>query len=239
MLFRSLPHASAHARDVLARPRLSVVPITIGDARRFVEAHHSHHHAPLGGLFAAAVAAGDRVVCVAVVSRPVARKLGGRGIAEVTRSASDGTPHAASMCIAAATRAALALGYRRVISYTLAGEAGTSYRAAGWHITGSTHNADGWGTREGRVTVQSGAKFRWETGPDAMPLDVEATAECARLVGVAEVPARPETLPLLRGATAAGWAALVVGEAAVRAVGGEPAGRGEIERRAAGRRKRT
>ena len=112
-------------------PRLAVVPVTIGEARRFVEREHSHHHAPLGGLFAVAVAAGDRVVCVGVVSRPVARKLGGRGIAELTRTASDGTPHAASMCIAAATRAALALGYRRIISYTLAGEAGTSYRAAG------------------------------------------------------------------------------------------------------------
>ena len=181
------------------RAPLAVVPITIGEARRFVEAEHSHHHAPLSGLFAVAVAAGDRVVCVGVVSRPVARKLGGRGIAELTRTASDGTPHAASMCIAAATRAALALGYRRVISYTLAGEAGTSYRAAGWRITGSTHNANGWATREGRVTVQSGAKFRWETGPDALPLDAEAAAECARMVGVVDVPARPETLPLLRG----------------------------------------
>lgn len=188
--------ASTHP---LARPRLAVTPITIGEARRFVEREHSHHHAPLGGLFACAVAEGDRVVCVAVVSRPVARKLGGRGIAEITRAASDGTPHAASMCLAAATRAAIALGYRRIVSYTLAGEAGTSYRAAGWRITGTTHNANGWATREGRTTIQSGAKFRWETGPDALPVDDEATAECARLVGVATVPPRTETLPLLRG----------------------------------------
>jgi hypothetical protein len=178
---------------------LRVVPITITEARLYVEVHHSHHHAPLGGLFAAAVAQGDRLVCVAVVSRPVARKLGGRAIAEVTRTASDGTPHAASMCIAAATRAALALGYRRVISYTLAGEAGTSYRAAGWRITASTHNEAGWASRAGRTTIQCGEKFRWETGPDAAPLDEEATAECARMVGLVAVLARPETLPLLRG----------------------------------------
>jgi len=178
---------------------LRVVPITITEARRHVEAHHSHHHAPLGGLFAAAVAQGDRMVCVAVVSRPVARKLGGRAIAEVTRLASDGTRHAASMCLAAATRAALALGYRRVISYTLAGESGTSYRAAGWHITGRTHNPDGWATREGRVTVQNGLKFRWETGPDALSVDVSAAAECGALAGSVGFAARPETLPLLRG----------------------------------------
>ncbi len=187
---------SAHP---LARPRLAVVPVTIGEARRFVEAQHSHHHAPLGGLFAVAVAEGDRVVCVGVVSRPVARKLGGRGIAELTRSASDRTPHAASMCIAAATRAALALGYRRIISYTLAGEAGTSYRAAGWRITGRTHNEHGWHTREGRTTIQGGAKFRWETGPDALALDTDAAAECAALAGTVELSPRPETLPLLRG----------------------------------------
>ena len=178
---------------------LRVVPITISEARAYVEAHHSHHHAPLGGLFACAVAEGERVVCVAVVSRPVARKLGGRSIAEVTRSASDGTRHAASMCLAAATRAAIALGYRRVVSYTLAGEAGTSYRAAGWHITGTTLPSTGWGSREGRTMMQVGKKYRWESGPDALSVDVDATAECARLVGQVAVDARPETLPLLRG----------------------------------------
>jgi hypothetical protein len=51
---------------------------------------------------------------------------------ELTRVCTDRTPHAASMLIAAAARAAFAMGAKRVISYVLATEAGTSYLAAGW-----------------------------------------------------------------------------------------------------------
>lgn len=179
---------------------LRVVPITIGDARVFVQRHHSHHNAPVGGLLACAVAKDDRVCCVAVLSRPVARMLDARGdTAEVTRLASDGTRHAASMCLAAVTRAALALGWRRLVSYTLLGEAGATYLAAGWRITGLVAASDGWNSREGRTITQSGGKVRWETGPDALPADGAAALVCAFAVGHVVVPSRPETLPLLAG----------------------------------------
>lgn len=184
-------------------PRLAVVPVTIGEARRFVEREHSHHHAPLGGLFACGVAADGRLCCVAIVSRPVARKLDAQGAtAEVTRLASDGTRHAASMCLAAATRGALALGWRRIVSYTIMGETGATYLAAGWRITGLViprEEGHGWSSRSGRTVIQSTAKVRWETGPDALSADASAALECAQSVGVVDVPARPETLPLLRG----------------------------------------
>lgn len=140
---------------------LRVVPVTITDARKHIERHHSHHHAPVGGLLACAVAEGDRVCCVAVLSRPVARMLDARGdVAEVTRVASDGTKHAASMCLAAVTRAALALGWRRLVSYTLLGEAGTSYRAAGWRCTGIVEASQGWHSRGGRTIAQGGGAKR-------------------------------------------------------------------------------
>lgn len=179
--------------------KLRVVPITLGEARAFVQRHHSHHHAPVGGLLAAAVAEGDRLCCVAVLSRPVARMLAARGdVAEVTRVASDGTRHAASMCIAALTRAALALGWRRVVSYTLLGEAGVSYRAAGWRITSVVAPSDRWHSRAGRSVVQPGGKVRWETGPDALPLDLAAQHACESAVGRVVIPSRQETLPMLR-----------------------------------------
>lgn len=176
---------------------LRVVPITITDARKHIERHHSHHHAPVGGLLACAVAEGDRVCCVAVLSRPVARMLDARGdVAEVTRVASDGTKHVASMCLAAVTRAALALGWRRLVSYTLLGETGTSYRAAGWRCTGIVEASQGWHSRGGRTIAQGGGKARWETGPDALPESPEAVAAVIAAVGVAVVPDRPEVLPL-------------------------------------------
>lgn len=51
---------------------------------------------------------------------------------ELTRVCTDRTVHVASMLIAAAARAAFAMGANRAISYVLETEAGTSYRAAGW-----------------------------------------------------------------------------------------------------------
>ena len=51
---------------------------------------------------------------------------------EVTRVATDGCPNACSALYGAAWRAAKALGYERLGTYTLASEPGTSLRAAGW-----------------------------------------------------------------------------------------------------------
>jgi hypothetical protein len=39
--------------------RLAICPISISDAKAFVAAHHRHHGAPTGGLFAVAAAKGD------------------------------------------------------------------------------------------------------------------------------------------------------------------------------------
>jgi hypothetical protein len=177
---------------------LSLVPVGITEARAWIERHHAHHHAPPGGRFAVGVARDGDLCCVALVSRPVARLLDARGdVAEITRCASDGTPHAASMAVAAATRMAIAGGYRRVVSYTLLGEAGTSYRAAGWHVTGLIDASDGWLSRAGRSAVQTGAKVRWESGPGASPADGAAALVCGWCAGRIALTPRPETLPLL------------------------------------------
>jgi hypothetical protein len=70
---------------------------------------------------------------VIVVGRPVARHLDDTWTLEVTRCCVlEGVKNAASMLYGAAWRAGKALGYRRMITYTLAKEPGTSLRAAGW-----------------------------------------------------------------------------------------------------------
>lgn len=50
------------------------------------------------------------------------------------------------MLYAALTRAAFALGYRRVITYTQADESGASLRAAGWKVIASRPPRKGWDT---------------------------------------------------------------------------------------------
>lgn len=111
---------------------LALQPITFAEACRFVGLHHRHHLPSVGWKFGVAVNDGERVVGVVMVGRPVARHLDNGYTLEVTRCCTDGTKHAASMLYGAAWRAAKALGYRRLITYTLVEEPGTSLRAAGW-----------------------------------------------------------------------------------------------------------
>jgi hypothetical protein len=109
-----------------------VQPITFKEACAFIRKHHRHHKPPTGWMFGCAVNDGEKVVGVATVGRPVARMLQDGYTLEVNRLCTDGTPHVASKLYAACWRAAKALGYRRLITYTLASESGTSLRAAGW-----------------------------------------------------------------------------------------------------------
>ena len=118
---------------------LELVPTTLEEAKLFVEHHHRHHRPPLSGLFAVACASEGDVVGVAIVGRPVARELQDGFTAEVTRVCTIDAPesrHAASKLYAACWRASRALGYRRLITYTLSSENGASLRGAGWRVVG-------------------------------------------------------------------------------------------------------
>jgi hypothetical protein len=113
-------------------------PLSIQDANALVKRWHRHHRPVLSGLFAVGIArSGDEEPCgAAIVGRPVARMLQDGWTAEVTRCVTDGTPHACSKLYGAAWRACRALGYRRLITYVLNTESGTSLVAAGWKCVG-------------------------------------------------------------------------------------------------------
>lgn len=111
---------------------LSIQPISFSEACEFVRKYHRHHKAPVGWMFGCAVNDGEKVVGVVMVGRPVARGLDNGYTLEITRCCTDGTEHAASKLYAAAWRAGRALGYRRMVTYTLITEPGTSLQAAGW-----------------------------------------------------------------------------------------------------------
>lgn len=111
---------------------LELQPITFDEATEFVRQHHRHHLPPQGYKFVIGVNDGEKVVGVIIVGRPVALHLDDKWTAEVTRCCTDGTKNAASMLYGAAARAARALGYRRLITYTLLEEPGTTLKAVGW-----------------------------------------------------------------------------------------------------------
>lgn len=81
---------------------------------------------------------GGGCVGVVTVGRPVARRLDDGWTLEVTRNCTDGTKNAASFLYAAAWRACRALGFTRLITYTLKDETGVSLTAAGWRVVGQT-----------------------------------------------------------------------------------------------------
>jgi len=143
---------------------MNLRPITLREARAFVSAHHRHHKAPQGGLFAVAVSEGAGApLGVAIIGRPVARHLDDGWTAEVTRLCTDGTKNACSMLYSAAWRAARALGYRKLITYILASENGASLKASGWKCVGKTKE-EGWDRleRPRRDEHPLQAKLRWE-----------------------------------------------------------------------------
>jgi hypothetical protein len=142
---------------------LELQPISFAEACAFIAEHHSHHKPPQGWKFGLALNDGLRVVAVATVGRPVARMLDDGWTLEVTRLCTDGTPHAASKLYAACWRAVRSLGYRQLITYTLAEEKGTSLLAAGWKVVGRTQGGS-W-SRSSRPRFDNapmGPKTLWE-----------------------------------------------------------------------------
>lgn len=108
------------------------MPISFREACRFIEELHRHNRPPQGHKFSIGVRQGDQLVGVAVVGRPVSRMLDDGFTAEVTRTCTDGSANANSMLYGAAWRAAKAMGYRTLITYTQFDESGASLRAAGF-----------------------------------------------------------------------------------------------------------
>ena len=115
---------------------LSLVPVSLKDANAFVAEHHRHHKPVTGHKFSLGCIQEDQLVGVAIVGRPVSRYLDDGATLEVNRLCSTGEKNVCSFLYGAAARAAKALGYQRIITYTLDTEPGTSLRAAGWECRG-------------------------------------------------------------------------------------------------------
>jgi len=164
-----LPAACPECGHGMAEPieqvELNIQPISFEEACDFVHDHHHHHEEPPHWKFGCAVNNGEQVVGVVTVNRPVARHYCDGWTLEVTRNCTDGTPNAASKLYAAAWRAARSLGYKRLITYTLAAEEdGTSLRAAGWEVVHETAGGGSWDSksRPRYTSHPEGQKTLWE-----------------------------------------------------------------------------
>lgn len=197
----------------LPTPRpLKVVPVTKTKARQFVQEHHRHNEAPteMQVSFAVGLEEAGELVAVATAGQPVARGLCDGVTLEVNRACVDGYhQNANSMLYGAIGRAARALGYERLVTYTLESESGASLRGAGFappieigaRSWGDENKASQgrqrydytlWGERRQSQNV---TKLRWEKRLVTHPVRAEAASSDAPDVQSGEGGPQP-TLPL-------------------------------------------
>jgi hypothetical protein len=147
---------------------LKIVPIRFRDAAQFVAKHHRHCPPPAGWRFGAGVLNGRQLIGVVMVGRPVARMIDAKTTVEVNRlcvrsDVAQGLVwNACSLLYAWSAREALKRGFKRVITYTLAEESGTSLKAAGW-VVEHTSKPGSWSrsSRSRQDKSPTSAKNRW------------------------------------------------------------------------------
>jgi hypothetical protein len=147
---------------------LCITPVTLREANAFITRYHRHHKARKGlDYFAAACSLEEekRIVGVVIVGRPHALALCNGFTAEATRVCTDGTRNAPSMLYRGAWRACRALGYLKLITYTLPEEGGASLRGAGFVCVGEAVGGSWDRPNIGRPRVDlhpTQTKLRWE-----------------------------------------------------------------------------
>lgn len=146
---------------------LRLVHVELAEANAFVESLHRHHKKVVGHKFSLGAEDNGKLVGVAIVGRPVARMRDDGVTLEVTRLCTDGTRNACSFLYGACARAAFALGYERIGTYTLASEGGESLRATGWRLLGE--RGGGTWSRQNRERTDkhpTETKLLWEKASD-------------------------------------------------------------------------
>ena len=148
---------------------MNVVPLTLKVANDFVTEHHTHNKKVAGCKFCIGVNIDNVLEAVAIVGRPVARKLDDGLTVEILRlcTKQKGIKNLCSLLYSRSWRLWKLMGGKRIITYTLESENGASLKASGFIKTGETQTfkeGTGWTTRKNRVwqKIQSQKRIRWE-----------------------------------------------------------------------------
>jgi len=137
--------------EPLVTPKLLVKPITLKLANKFVTEHHRHHGTVVGYKFAIGCYTNDNLLGIAIVGRPISRRLDNGLTAEVTRLCTNGTKNVASKLYSACWRIAKEMGYKKIITYILASETGISLKASGWECEDEKCGGLAWNSGKGIV----------------------------------------------------------------------------------------
>lgn len=155
--------------------RIFSKPITIKEANSIVLAHHRHHRPTSRNCGKWAISAIDNltgeIIGVAICSNPVSATYMDGYTLEVTRlcvveNAPKGT---ASFLLANCAKIWMTMGGKRILTYTLDYESGSSLKGAGWEKKGVVaphknwkYKSDGDGKTRDDLLIYQHKKFRWE-----------------------------------------------------------------------------
>ena len=165
---------------------LRLVNVEIDRACRFIATHHSQLPTcnRRGVMYSLGVQKGGRLAAVATAGSPTGRwsgeRVDPRNVLELTRVASDGTVKGAASKLVARLLDLLPQSRRGeagkptlFVTYQLAGEAGTPYRALkdkGLRPVARLRGRAPGGARSGSTDALAEVdKIRWEAGPAALP----------------------------------------------------------------------
>lgn len=146
---------------------LQITPIDFKSAKQFVSQYHRHNSAPQGHKFSIAVESGGVRIGVAMASIPRAIHQNDWETLEVIRCCVDERfRNACSKAYSAVIRVAKGMGYKRLLTYTLVDEPGSSLLAVGFKKDGIVESRGyGWNSpsrpRKKPERYPEGDKIRW------------------------------------------------------------------------------
>lgn len=140
---------------------MEIRPISLKEAKEYVDKNHRHHKSPIGHKFSIGLFKGEELIGCAICGRPVSRFLDDKRTCEITRLCTNGNKNACSMLYGACSRVAKAMGYRKVITYTLISESGVSLKASGFVCEGMAGGKIWTGSRMRDNGVPKEKKLRW------------------------------------------------------------------------------
>ena len=141
---------------------LEIRPIHLAPAKEYVKDYHRHNIPPVGGKFALGCYDDGRLCGVVICGRPTARRSDDGRTLEIYRNCTDGTVNACSKLYGAACKVAKDMGYKRVITYTLASENGASLKASNFIHEGEAGGVAWTGVRRRNYYVSpEEMKNRW------------------------------------------------------------------------------
>lgn len=147
---------------------LKIVPLELRELNELVSKYHRHHKPVQGHRFSIGCLETQtgEIVGGCSVGRPVARNGGSpKEVLEVTRLVTNGHHNACSFLYSSAARIGQIMGYKKIQTYILESELGTSLKASNWILVDNECGGGQWKHTDGkprRTDQPIEKKQRWE-----------------------------------------------------------------------------